>query len=140
MNCAGVSLEGIEWGGLKHVVLQGMDDMQASIPIEKALSPFGEVLLAYEMNGEDLPPEHGYPVRLVTPGVGGVRNVKWVSKIELSKEEAEGPWQRGIAYKGFSPMTKDCSGVDVEKILSMQEMPVNSSIVFPKEGTVVELD
>lgn len=140
MHCAGISLEGIESAGIRHVVCVGMDDMQASIPIEKALSPFGDVLLAYEMNGEELPAEHGAPVRLIAPGVVGVRNVKWVSQIKLSKEEAEGPWQRGIAYKGFSPMQKDCKGVDVEKILSMQEMPVQSTIVSPKPGATVELD
>jgi len=140
MNCSGLSFEGVHELGAKHVVCIGMDEMQASIPIEKALNPFGDVLLAYEMNGELLPAEHGYPIRLIVPGVVGVRNVKWVDSIRLSAEEAEGPWQRGIAYKGFSPMQKDCTGVDVEKILSMQEMPVQSSIVFPKPGAVVELD
>mmetsp|Transcript_16212 Transcript_16212/g.43676 ORF Transcript_16212/g.43676 Transcript_16212/m.43676 type:complete len:678 (+) Transcript_16212:69-2102(+) len=140
MHCADVNFEGIEWNGVKHVVCYGADDMQASIPIEKALSPFGDVLLAYEMNGEPLPAEHGSPVRLIAPGVVGVRNVKWVDRVRTSREEAEGPWQRGIAYKGFSPMQKDCSGVDVEKILSMQEMPVQSAIMSPKEGSTVELD
>jgi len=140
MHCADVSFEGIEWSGVKHVVCYGADDMQASIPIEKALSPFGDVMLAWEMNGEPLPMEHGAPVRLIAPGVVGVRNVKWVDRVRTSREEAEGPWQRGIAYKGFSPMQKDCTGVDVEKILSMQEMPVQSAIMLPKEGTVVELD
>jgi len=77
---------------------------------------------------------------MIVPGVVGVRNVKWASRIRVSLEEAEGPWQRGIAYKGFSPMQKDCTGVDVEKLLSMQEMPVQSSIVSPKEGFTTELD
>ena len=39
----------------------------------------GDVLLAYEMNGEPLPAKHGYPLRAVVPGHVGVRNVKWVS-------------------------------------------------------------
>mmetsp|Transcript_98088 Transcript_98088/g.253651 ORF Transcript_98088/g.253651 Transcript_98088/m.253651 type:complete len:398 (+) Transcript_98088:2-1195(+) len=140
MHCAGVSLEGVEWGNYKHVVVHGMDGMQASIPIEKALSPFGDVLLAYEMNGEPLPPEHGYPARLIVPGHVGVRNVKWVTKITVSTEEAEGPWQRGIAYKGFSPSIKNCAGMDVEKIQSMQEMPVQSVIMSPCPGDKTELD
>ncbi|CAE8594242.1 unnamed protein product, partial [Polarella glacialis] len=105
-HCAGLSLESVDSFGVKHVVFIGQDDMQASIPIEKALSPYGDVLVAYEMNGEPLPEEHGAPVRLVVPGVVGVRNVKWVSHIRASTEEAEGPWQRGLAYKGFSPMVK----------------------------------
>eukprot|EP00418_Pyrodinium_bahamense_P062864 CAMPEP_0179095684 /NCGR_PEP_ID=MMETSP0796-20121207/43945_1 /TAXON_ID=73915 /ORGANISM="Pyrodinium bahamense, Strain pbaha01" /LENGTH=646 /DNA_ID=CAMNT_0020793379 /DNA_START=99 /DNA_END=2039 /DNA_ORIENTATION=+ len=140
MHCAGLSLEAVEWNGIKHVVFHGLDDMQASIPIEKALSPYGDVLLAYEMNGEPLPEEHGFPVRLIVPGVVGVRNVKWVGRIRTSKEEAQGPWQRGIAYKGFSPMIKDVKGVDLEKILSIQEMPVQSVIVSPKPNTTIGLD
>lgn len=62
-----------------------------------------EAMLAYEMNDEELPAAHGYPLRVVVPGHVGVRNVKWVNKIVLSDEEAQGPWQRGMAYKGFGP-------------------------------------
>jgi len=129
--------------GVQHVVFHGYDGMQASIPIEKALSPYGDVLLAYEMNGEPLPPEHGAPLRLVVPGHVGVRNVKWVSKIVTSTEEAEGTWQRGIAYKGFSPMVRSLSQWDaqaVEALTSVQEQPVTSVIVTPKEGYVEEFD
>jgi len=140
MHCGGLSLEGVDWNGLRHVVFHGLDGMQASIPIEKALSPFGDVLLAYEMNDEILPAEHGFPVRVIVPGVVGVRNVKWLGKIETSKEEAEGTWQRGMAYKGFSPAVKSLDGVDLSKILSIQEMPVQSSIVYPTDGSTVTLD
>jgi len=48
------------------------------IPVEKAIDPWGDTILAYEMNGETLPRDHGYPVRLMAPGTGGCRNVKWV--------------------------------------------------------------
>jgi len=140
MHCAGLSLEGVEWNGLRHVVCYGVDGMQASIPIEKALSPFGDVLLAYEMNGEPLPPEHGSPVRLVAPGIVGVRNVKWVGKIRTSKYEAEGVWQRGVAYKGFSPMKRSATEEECAKVQSIQEMPVTSSIVSPAKGAIVDGD
>ena len=113
--------------------------MQASIPIEKALSQYGDVLLAYEMNGVPLPIEHGFPVRVVVPGVVGVRNVKWLRKITTSAEEADGPWQRGIAYKGFAPGIKDFKGIDVEKVQSIQEQPVTSVIVAPQSKQVVEV-
>ena len=43
------------------------------------------------MNGEDIPIEHGYPLRLVVPGVVGVRNAKWVSALKISDEEARSP-------------------------------------------------
>jgi sulfite oxidase len=146
MHCIGLSLEAVECNNVRHVIFHGLDDMQASIPIEKALSPYGDVLLAYEMNGEPLPPEHGYPIRLVAPGVVGVRNVKWVGRIEVSSVEAQGPWQRGIAYKGFSPNVKafdrpgSPSRLEIEQVLSIQEMPIQSSIISPKPGATVTLD
>jgi len=129
--------------GVEHVVFEAIDGMQASVPIDKALSVYGDVLLAYEMNGEPLPYEHGFPVRVVVPGHVGVRNVKWVSHVRTSNQEAEGPWQRGIAYKGFSPSVKSLDGfeeADVEKIQSIQEQPVTSMIIAPKEGYQEEFD
>ena len=52
-----------------------------SLAASDALRP--EVLLCYEMNGEPLPHEHGFPVRLIVPGWYGVANVKWLSRIEV---------------------------------------------------------
>lgn len=53
---------------------------QRSLPIEEALRE--EVLLAYQMNGEPLQPQHGYPLRLIVPGWYGMTNVKWLDRIE----------------------------------------------------------
>ena len=103
--------------------------MRASIPIEKALSPFGDVLLAYEMNDcEELPRDHGYPLRVIVPGHVGVRNVKWLSKIKLCSEEADGPWNRGIAYKGFGPGYSSVEGLNIDSVPTMQEMPIQSVV------------
>ena len=49
----------------------------SSIPLEKALEY--EVLLAYEMNRQDLPLAHGCPLRVIVPGYVGARSVKWLS-------------------------------------------------------------
>jgi sulfite oxidase len=73
--------------GIKHVWFEGYDEGSdgepygASIPIGKAIS--GDVLLAYEMNDEDLPRDHGYPIRVVATGIVGARNVKWLRRIVL---------------------------------------------------------
>jgi len=56
------------------------DVFARSIPLPKA---FDDCLLAYEMNGETLPREHGYPVRLIVPGWYGVNNVKWVAELRV---------------------------------------------------------
>jgi len=132
-----------ERDGVKHVIFEAIDGLQASIPIEKALSPYGDVLVAYEMNDEPLPAEHGFPLRLVVPGHVGVRNVKWVSRITTSDIEAQGTWQRGIAYKGLSPSVKsvkEVSPAQLEQAASVQEQPVQSMIIEPREGTITELD
>lgn len=57
----------------------------ASIPISKALDPRGDVIIAYEMNGESLPADHGFPVRVIVPGVVGARNVKWLGELNSFK-------------------------------------------------------
>jgi sulfite oxidase len=111
----------------KHVHLIGIDcPYDASIPIQKALD--SDTIVAYEMNGEEIPNDHGYPLRIIVPGVVGARNVKWLKEIKLSDEESYSSWQRGVAYKGFSPNVEDFNNVDPSKIDSIQCLPVTSAI------------
>eukprot|EP00980_Cylindrotheca_fusiformis_P004729 scaffold1004_cov105-Cylindrotheca_fusiformis.AAC.12 len=121
---------------VQHVRFHAMDGMMASIGIEKAMTPYGDVIVAYEMNGKQLPRDHGYPLRVIVPGYAAVRNVKWVQKIELSKEEAEGPWQRGLNYKVLPPGVTDANTVDLKKVPSMTELSVQSGItsVVPEQS------
>ena len=51
--------------------------------------------------------------------------------MRISNEEVEGPWQRGIAYKGFGPSVKSVENIDVEAIPTLQEQPVQSTITYP---------
>nr|XP_046198120.1 sulfite oxidase, mitochondrial isoform X1 [Oncorhynchus gorbuscha] len=125
-----------------HVQFEGLDSdvtgttYGASIPLNKAVSEEGDVLLAYQMNGEDLPADHGYPVRVVVPGTVGARNVKWLGKIIVSEEESSSHWQQND-YKGFSPAT-DWDTVDFKSAPAIQELPIQSAITEPVEGAVVE--
>lgn len=79
----------------KHLVAESMDiDVQGkafsvSVPMSLVLDPLSEVMIAFEMNGQDIPIEHGYPLRLVVPGTVGVRNAKWVRALYISDEEAK---------------------------------------------------
>jgi len=59
-----------------------------SMSLQEALAP--ENLLAYEMNGEPLPPLHGFPLRLIAPGWYGVANVKWLTGIEVIDHRYQG--------------------------------------------------
>lgn len=67
---------------------------EVSIPLDDALDPRNEVLLAYEMNGEPIPAVHGFPIRMLSPGYIGVRSAKWVHKLVISTEMADSTPQR----------------------------------------------
>ena len=62
------------------------------------LADIEQALLAYEMNGAPLPPQHGFPLRLVVPGWYGMTNVKWLARITLLEEPFEG-YQNAVAYR-----------------------------------------
>jgi DMSO/TMAO reductase YedYZ molybdopterin-dependent catalytic subunit len=64
---------------------------ERSLPIADALRD--DVLLAYAMNGDDLPPEHGAPLRLVVPGWYGMASVKWLARLRLLERKFEGFFQ-----------------------------------------------
>jgi len=64
------------------------------------------------MNDLPIPSQHGAPIRVVVPGHVGVRNVKWVTSLRVSHEEATGPWQRGMAYKVYNGCYRRCDGYD----------------------------
>jgi DMSO/TMAO reductase YedYZ molybdopterin-dependent catalytic subunit len=69
------------------------------LPVAKALD---DVLLAYEMNGETLPPDHGFPLRLVVPNWVGIASIKWVGDIEVSDAPLVSPWNTRF-YRLFGP-------------------------------------
>jgi DMSO/TMAO reductase YedYZ molybdopterin-dependent catalytic subunit len=74
--------------GVENGVEQGYE---RSISLEEARRP--EVLVAYEMNGQPLLPQHGAPARLVVPGWYGMTNVKWLTSISVVREPFVGPQQ-----------------------------------------------
>ena len=76
-------------GGVRH-------QFARSLPIAEALRP--DIVLAYQMNGNDLPPQHGYPLRLVVPGWYGMASVKWLSSIKVLTKPFDG-FQQTVAYR-----------------------------------------
>ncbi|MBE7217574.1 MAG: molybdopterin-dependent oxidoreductase [Caulobacteraceae bacterium] len=105
-----------------------------SIPMAKALQP--DVLLAWEMNGEPLLPEHGFPLRAVVPGYAGVRSAKWVTQVCVQDAPAESPIQRKD-YKLF-PAEVAKEDADWEAGLTIDAMPLNSAICEPQPGAKLE--
>jgi DMSO/TMAO reductase YedYZ molybdopterin-dependent catalytic subunit len=66
-----------------------------ALTLAHAADPAAEILLAYEMNGAPLRPEHGAPFRLIVPHWYGMASVKWLKRIEVSTETYEGEFQTG---------------------------------------------
>ncbi|PNY22355.1 Sulfite oxidase [Tolypocladium capitatum] len=112
----------------RHVHFAGMEAYGASIPIKKAVDPQGDVLLAYSMNDQPLPRDHGYPLRAIVPGHVAARSVKWLNQITLSDEESMSQWQRKD-YKCFGPNE---TKVDWDAAPAIQELPVQSAITDVK--------
>lgn len=74
------------------VICRASDGHDESVPLAFALTD--EPMVAYAMNGVYLPRNHGYPVRLLMPGVYGFKHVKWVTDIEVVTHAYAGHWQR----------------------------------------------
>lgn len=87
-------------GGIDH------GRVRRPLPIGKALD---DVLVAYAMNGEPLPPDHGFPARLLVPGWVGVASIKWLGSLHVSRSPLSSPWNtvfyrmRGGEYPPDSP-------------------------------------
>jgi len=91
--------------GATEVVFTGLDRgiqgeveqaYERSIPLEEALRE--DVLLAWAINGQPLPPQHGFPVRVIVPGWYGMTHVKWLAAITVVDEPFRG-WQQEVAYR-----------------------------------------
>ncbi|MFP3992531.1 sulfite oxidase [Streptomyces sp. E11-3] len=98
---AGVAAGAVEavFTGADHGVERGVEqDYQRSLPLPVATGEAPEVLVAYEMNGRPLPPQHGHPLRLVVPGWYGMAHVKWLRDIALTDTPFTG-FQQEVAYR-----------------------------------------
>jgi DMSO/TMAO reductase YedYZ molybdopterin-dependent catalytic subunit len=112
---AGIADEAVEilFTGIDEGIEGGVEQRyQRSVPLEPALG--GDLLLAYEMNGAPLPPQHGFPLRLIVPGWYGMTNVKWLARIDLLTEPFSG-YQQERAYRFRQEESED--GEPVERMV-----------------------
>ena len=94
---AGIAPEAVEvvFTGLDRGVQDVEHDYERSLPLADALR--NEVLVAYAINGQPLPPQHGFPARVVVPGWYGMTHVKWLKSITVVDQPFRG-WQQAVAY------------------------------------------
>lgn len=96
---AGIADDAVDvvFSGADHGVERGVEqDYQRALPLAEALR--AEMLLAYEMNGVPLLPQHGAPLRLVAPGWYGMAHVKWLRQITVLDRQFDG-FQNAVAYR-----------------------------------------
>jgi sulfite oxidase len=101
-----------------------------SIPLDKACRP--EVVLAWGMNGEPLPPVHGAPLRVIVPGYIGARSVKWLDRIELRATPWDGYFQH-VAYRLLPEDGTPGPGAGMPLGLAA----LNADVLAPADGEAV---
>jgi DMSO/TMAO reductase YedYZ molybdopterin-dependent catalytic subunit len=95
--------------GALEIFLNGADAYTDSFAFGKAMDP--TTIVAFAMNGEPLPQRHGYPARVVVPGLFGEKNVKWVTRIEVVDYDAKGFYeQQGWGPNFVIPTRSDIFG------------------------------
>jgi sulfite oxidase len=106
-------------------------------PMSKALQD--ETLLAFKMNGKDIPLIHGYPLRLVAGGWPASVSGKWVNRISLRDKVHDGSKMTGTAYRVPCKPVAPGEKVKDEDMCIIESMPVKSLITYPKSGAIIQL-
>ena len=106
------------------------------VPISKALQE--ETLVAFKMNGEDIPIAHGFPLRLVAGGWPASASGKWVNRLSVRNIIHDGPKMMDGYRVPCHPVTPG-SIVEEKDMCIIESMPVKSLITYPKTGAVIEI-
>ncbi len=109
-------------------------DFVRSLPVEKAIH--GDTLLAYQMNGEPLPPAHGFPLRLLVPGWEGAYSVKWLVHITVSDRDYDGAFV-SAGYRLPRSAVAPGTVVSAADTVPIRQLAVKSILSSPPEGTML---
>lgn len=143
MNCIGNPVGGraignAEWQGIplkdllaeadphffsNTLILRAEDGYYESIPLRKAKHP--GAMLAYKMNGKPLTLNHGFPLRLLIPGLYGIKQMKWIVEIEVADHRPKGYWHK----RGWSKQAK-------VKIISRIDLPENNEVLRSRQTVI----
>ena len=112
------------------------EPISRGVPIAKANQD--ETLLAFKMNGEDIPLVHGYPLRLVAGGWPASASGKWITRISVRDRVHDGAKMTGTSYRIPCNTVAPGEKVKDEDMCIIESMPVKSLITYPKTGAVVK--
>ena len=142
LNAAGIKDNAVYIGYYgKDVHLSGdrtKEVISRGVPISKAMED--ECLIAWAMNGEDIPLMNGYPIRLVIGGYPASVSGKWLERIVVRNVVHDGAKMGGQSYR--VPCSPVAPGAKVEDkdMCIIEEMPIKSLITFPKTGATIKLN
>lgn len=110
------------------------EPISRGMPIRKALQE--ETILAFQMNGEDIPLAHGYPLRLVAGGWPASVSGKWINRLSIRNIEHDGAKMKGSSYRVPCSPVAPGEKVKEEDMCIIESMPVKSLITYPKTGAI----
>ncbi|KAJ1931061.1 hypothetical protein FBU59_006840, partial [Linderina macrospora] len=129
----------------KHVEFAGFGDAKedkhyaSSIPLEWIMNPLNMVLVAYEMNGRPLTRDHGFPARIVAPGIIGARWVKWLKYIRVQDVESDSFYQK-LDYKILPPMADAHNCTEFwPRFPALMELNIQSVICRPAPEEMLQV-
>lgn len=111
------------------------EPISRGMPMAKALQD--ETLLAYSMNGEDIPLVHGHPLRLVAGGWPASVSGKWINRISIRDQVHDGAKMKGSSYRVPCYPVAPGEKVADEDMCIIESMPVKSLITYPKSGAMI---
>ncbi|KAI7847054.1 Oxidoreductase, molybdopterin-binding domain-containing protein [Circinella umbellata] len=139
-------------GGLQenafYICFEGSDNTSkgaygTSVAANRAMSDHYDIMLAYKMNGEDLPLDHGYPLRVIIPGCIGGRSVKWLKTIEASENESQNPFHdndnKVMPTQVKSPEQATNEGWWKRPEYTLYDLNINSCITTPSHTDFIQL-
>lgn len=127
-----IILEGADAGTIAEEPRSpGMIHFARSLPLAKARQP--EVLLAYRMNGKELPPAHGFPLRAVVPGWYGMASVKWLTRVIVTARPFQGYFQ-SLDYTYFEPLH------GLPTLVPLTEIAVKAQMARPAPQEVIPVN
>ena len=109
--------------GASELILRARDGYSDSFPLKKALEE--GTLLAWEMNGKPLERQHGFPARVIVPGIYGMKNVKWLTELEVANFDYKGYWES----RGWSDEA-------IYKTMSRIDIPESASLTRREPGYI----